>query len=85
MCGGPFDGPAYVVNASRWRGRRRWGTRELICEPCYKRGRIDPETNVVPVDAEPGERSRHHLLAEGRLERSLDADVAGRQQGVTRR
>lgn len=52
MCGGPFDGPAYVVNASRWRGRRRWGTRELICEPCYKRGRIDPKTNVVPVDAE---------------------------------
>lgn len=52
LCGNPFSGPAYVVNASRKQGHRRWRTRELICEPCYMRGRIDPETNIVPVDSE---------------------------------
>lgn len=47
MCNGPFGGPAYLVNATRWKGRRRWGAREPICEPCYMRGRIDPDSGLI--------------------------------------
>lgn len=67
MCGDSFGGPAYLVNASRWKGRRYWGTRELICEPCYMRGRINPETNLVPLDAErTGDHFQWHPWPTGR-------------------
>lgn len=69
MCAGPFDGPAYLVKASRWRGRRRWGTRDLICEPCYLRGRVDPATNMAPADSErTGDHFQWHPWPTGRGE-----------------
>ncbi|MEH0587407.1 hypothetical protein QA942_26305 [Streptomyces sp. B21-106] len=38
MCDGEINGPGFLVEASRSKGRRRWRVRELICEPCYRRG-----------------------------------------------
>ncbi|MER6557230.1 hypothetical protein ABT300_05595 [Streptomyces sp. NPDC001027] len=38
MCDGEIAGPGFLVEAARSKGRRRWGVRELICEPCYRRG-----------------------------------------------
>ncbi|MFC8408544.1 hypothetical protein ACFUG9_34015 [Streptomyces griseoincarnatus] len=67
MCGDPFNGPAYLVNATRWKGRRRWGTRELICEADYLRGRPDPETNTVPLDVDrTGDHFQWHPRPTGR-------------------
>jgi hypothetical protein len=67
MCTGPFGGPAYLVNATRWKGQSRWGTREPICEPCYIRGRTDPETNTAPADSErTGDRFQWHPWPTGR-------------------
>ncbi|MGW1399285.1 hypothetical protein ACWCRF_11555 [Streptomyces sp. NPDC002405] len=67
MCSGPFGGPAYVVNASRSWGRRSWGTRELICEACYTRGTVDPETKLMPPDSERiGNRFQWHPWPTGR-------------------
>lgn len=67
MCSDPFNGPAYLVNATRWKGRRRWGIRELICEPCYLRGRLNPETHLTPPDSErTGEHFQWHPWPTGR-------------------
>ncbi|MFJ7242364.1 hypothetical protein ACIQWB_35295 [Streptomyces olivaceus] len=67
MCGNPFNGPAYLVNASRRKGRRQWGTRELICEADYRRGRPHPDTGIVPGDSErTGDRFQWHPWPTGR-------------------
>lgn len=69
MCSSPFDGPAYLVNAARWKGRRTWGTRELICGTCHGRGCIDPETGLVPTDTErTGDHFQWHPWPTGRGE-----------------
>lgn len=46
MCDTPIAGAACLVEATRRHGRRTWGTRELICEPCYRKGWLDPETGL---------------------------------------
>lgn len=38
MCDDPLDGPGFLVDASRSKGRRHWRVRALLCEPCYRLG-----------------------------------------------
>lgn len=69
MCDSPFDGPAYLVNATRWKGRRRWGTRELICEADYMRGAIGADGRIAGTDADrTGDHFEWHPWPTGRGE-----------------
>lgn len=59
MCDAEFTGPAFLVEGARSKGRRRWGVRELICEPCYRLGWTTVDGK--PVSAAAAVRQRDHF------------------------
>lgn len=63
MCDTPITGPAFLVEASRSQGRRRWKVRALLCEPCYRLGWPTIDGRSVSAAATTRQRSRFEWFA----------------------
>ncbi|MFJ4623063.1 hypothetical protein [Streptomyces sp. NPDC088812] len=82
MCDGEIAGPGFLVDAFRSKGRRRWGVRELICEPCYRTGWLTVDGKSVTAAAATRQRPGfvwYALVGRGAEQPAEPCAACGRQ------
>ncbi|MBE1601287.1 hypothetical protein H4687_007416 [Streptomyces stelliscabiei] len=81
MCDAEFNGAGFLVEGGRSKGRRRWGVRELICEPCYRLGWPTVDGRSVTAAATTRQRPNfewHRLVGRGTEQAPAPCEACGR-------